>query len=84
LADFQARWLWYESRLAANLWQPVPVRRSEFPTLPSKFQTGNNAMTTTGPYRWNSTAFAEGYDQAAQIIHPRYLEIQDAILSLLP
>jgi tRNA (cmo5U34)-methyltransferase len=40
-------------------------------------------MTTPGPYRWNSTAFAEGYDQAAQIIHPRYLEIQDAILSLL-
>ena len=40
-------------------------------------------MTNAGTYRWNSTAFAEGYDQAAEIIHPRYLEIQDAILSLL-
>jgi tRNA (cmo5U34)-methyltransferase len=41
-------------------------------------------MTTPSPYRWNSTAFAEGYDRAAEVIHPRYLEIQDAILSLLP
>jgi SAM-dependent methyltransferase len=41
-------------------------------------------MTQAPAYRWNTSAFAEGYDQAAQVIHPRYLEIQDAILSLLP
>ena len=35
------------------------------------------------PYRWNLSDFATGYDAAAQIIHPRYLEIQDAILDLL-
>ena len=41
-------------------------------------------MSAPVPYRWNTTAFAEGYDQAAEVIHPHYLEIQDAILSLLP
>src|SRR5262245_30282719 len=34
-------------------------------------------------YRWNTSDFATGYDAAAQIIHPRYLEIQDEILRLL-
>jgi tRNA (cmo5U34)-methyltransferase len=41
-------------------------------------------MTAAPPYRWNTTDFAAGYDQAADVIHPHYLEIQDAILSLLP
>ena len=35
-------------------------------------------------YRWDVTAAAAGYDQAAQQIHPRYLEIQAAILAQLP
>jgi tRNA (cmo5U34)-methyltransferase len=34
-------------------------------------------------YRWNTTDFATGYDAAADVIHPHYLEIQDAILGLL-
>ena len=34
-------------------------------------------------YRWNTSDFAAGYDAAAQIIHPHYLAIQDAILDLL-
>ena len=38
-------------------------------------------MTT---YRWNTSDFAEGYDAAADKIHPYYLEIQDAILERLP
>ena len=41
-------------------------------------------MTTPSSYRWNTTAFAEGYDLAAGVIHPQYVQIQDAILSLLP
>ena len=32
-------------------------------------------------YRWNQAEFAAGYDRAAAIIHPHYLEIQDAILA---
>jgi SAM-dependent methyltransferase len=31
-------------------------------------------------YRWNQADHAIGYDRAAEIIHPHYLEIQDAIL----
>jgi tRNA (cmo5U34)-methyltransferase len=38
-------------------------------------------MTT---YRWNTTDFATGYDAAAAIVHPRYVEIQDEVLRLLP
>jgi SAM-dependent methyltransferase len=34
-------------------------------------------------YRWNLSDFATGYDAAAHIIHPRYLEIQDLILKQL-
>jgi SAM-dependent methyltransferase len=34
-------------------------------------------------YRWNTSDFAIGYDAAAEIIHPHYLAIQDAILDLL-
>lgn len=32
-------------------------------------------------YRWNEAEYAAGYDRAAAIIHPHYLEIQDAILA---
>jgi tRNA (cmo5U34)-methyltransferase len=35
-------------------------------------------------YRWNLSDYAVGYDAAAEVIHPRYLEIQDAILAALP
>lgn len=35
-------------------------------------------------YRWNITAAANGYDAAAEQIHPHYLEIQDVILAALP
>ena len=34
----------------------------------------------TQPYRWNVADHAAGYDAAAEVIHPYYLEIQDAIL----
>src|SRR5262245_10070244 len=34
-------------------------------------------------YRWNTSDFATGYDAAADLIHPYYLAIQDAILDLL-
>src|SRR5690348_3673134 len=34
-------------------------------------------------YRWNTSDFATGYDAAADVIHPHYLAIQDAILRLL-
>ncbi len=35
-------------------------------------------------YRWNLSEYAVGYDTAADVIHPHYLEIQDAILAGLP
>jgi tRNA (cmo5U34)-methyltransferase len=38
-------------------------------------------MTT---YRWNTNDFAVGYDAAAEIVHPRYVEIQNELLRLLP
>ena len=41
-------------------------------------------MTAPSAYRWNVNAFAAGYDQAAEIIHPYYLDIQAAILAALP
>ncbi|MCE9527000.1 MAG: class I SAM-dependent methyltransferase [Planctomycetales bacterium] len=34
-------------------------------------------------YRWNFSEFAVAYDQAAERIHPYYLELQDAILQNL-
>ena len=36
------------------------------------------------PYRWNTSDFAAGYDAAAHVVHPHYLEIQDKIIELLP
>ena len=35
-------------------------------------------------YRWDITDAAAGDDQAAEHIHPHYLEIQDVILAALP
>jgi SAM-dependent methyltransferase len=35
-------------------------------------------------YRWNLSDFAVAYDASAEHIHPRYLELQDAILAALP
>jgi tRNA (cmo5U34)-methyltransferase len=35
-------------------------------------------------YRWNTNDFAVGYDAAAAVVHPHYVEIQDAILERLP
>ena len=34
-------------------------------------------------YRWNVSANAEGYDAAAQVIHPRYVEVQNVVLEQL-
>jgi tRNA (cmo5U34)-methyltransferase len=34
----------------------------------------------TQTYRWNVAEHAAGYDAAAEIVHPHYAEIQDAIL----
>ena len=34
-------------------------------------------------YRWNVSEFAAAYDQAAELIHPYYLQLQDAILAEL-
>src|SRR5436190_17964814 len=34
-------------------------------------------------YRWNVSEFAVVYDQAAELIHPYYLELQEAILAEL-
>jgi tRNA (cmo5U34)-methyltransferase len=41
-------------------------------------------MTAEGTYRWNTSEFAAGYDEAAEVVHPHYREVQDQILSLLP
>jgi SAM-dependent methyltransferase len=49
-----------------------------------QFPDHEETMNEAPAYRWNTSAFAEGYDQAAEVIHPYYLEIQDAILTLLP
>jgi tRNA (cmo5U34)-methyltransferase len=35
-------------------------------------------------YRWNTSDFAVGYDAAADVVHPHYRAIQDAILDRLP
>jgi len=34
-------------------------------------------------YRWNESDFATGYDAAAALVHPYYVEIQDVILDQL-
>lgn len=34
-------------------------------------------------YRWNTSAFAEGYDAAAPEIHPYYVPVQEQIVQLL-
>lgn len=34
----------------------------------------------TQPYRWNIAGHAAGYDAAAEVIHPYYVEIQEKIL----
>ena len=42
-------------------------------------------MTAESPtYRWNTSAAVEAYDQAAPVIHPCYVTVQDEILDLLP
>lgn len=42
-------------------------------------------MTTeAASYRWNTSDAAEAYDAAAPVIHPCYVEVQDAILEQLP
>jgi 2-polyprenyl-3-methyl-5-hydroxy-6-metoxy-1,4-benzoquinol methylase len=42
-------------------------------------------MTTeAASYRWNTSGAAEAYDVAAPVIHPCYVEVQDAILDALP
>ena len=38
-------------------------------------------MTT---YRWNQAETAAAYDRSAELVHPHYIAIQDAILDLLP
>jgi SAM-dependent methyltransferase len=43
-----------------------------------------NSATVMANYRWNTSDFAVGYDASAAHVHPHYLAIQDAILSLLP
>lgn len=35
-------------------------------------------------YRWNQSEMAAGYDAGAQLVHPHYVAVQDAILSRLP
>ena len=35
-------------------------------------------------YRWNQLGAAAAYDEAAPIIHPRYIAVQDAILAAIP
>ena len=35
-------------------------------------------------YRWNQAELAEGWDAAAQYVHPHYLELQQVLLGLLP
>jgi len=37
----------------------------------------------TSEYRWNQTQAAADYDAAAPVIHPRYVESQDAVLAAL-
>jgi tRNA (cmo5U34)-methyltransferase len=39
---------------------------------------------STASYRWNTSSAAEAYDQAAPVIHPQYVEVQDQILGRLP
>jgi tRNA (cmo5U34)-methyltransferase len=40
---------------------------------------------TTAPfnYRWNAAELAAAYDQAAEVVHPHYREIQDVILGMI-
>ncbi len=41
-------------------------------------------VSTSRPYRWNTSVAAEAYDVAAPAIHPYYEKVQEEILSLLP
>src|SRR5262245_45141986 len=45
----------------------------------------NSIMTAGTPtYRWNTSTAAEDFDQAAEFIHPRYLRVQEEVISQLP
>ncbi|MBL8848047.1 MAG: class I SAM-dependent methyltransferase [Planctomycetaceae bacterium] len=35
-------------------------------------------------YRWNQHETAAGYDAAAPLVHPRYVEVQDAVMAAVP
>jgi tRNA (cmo5U34)-methyltransferase len=41
-------------------------------------------MADAVPYRWNTSAAAEAYDHAAEVIHPCYATVQQEILAHLP
>jgi SAM-dependent methyltransferase len=41
-------------------------------------------MVDALPYRWNTSAAAEAYDHAAEVIHPYYAMVQEAIVAQLP
>ena len=53
--------------------------------MPAKLKAARKpfeeATALNQTYRWNQAEHAIGYDSAAEIIHPHYLEIQDAILA---
>jgi hypothetical protein len=34
-------------------------------------------------YRWNQKDAAAGYDAGAPLVHPRYVDVQDAVLAAL-
>ncbi|MCA9112081.1 MAG: hypothetical protein KDA52_19160, partial [Planctomycetaceae bacterium] len=34
-------------------------------------------------YRWNQSELAAGYDAGAAVVHPYYVEVQDAILAAM-
>jgi tRNA (cmo5U34)-methyltransferase len=44
---------------------------------------GSHPLNLMSDYRWNYSEFAVAYDQAAESVHPYYLELQDAILQTL-
>ena len=59
----------------------APASTREIPTSTNpRVDAAAKLWQPMSDYRWNLSEFAVTYDQAAEIVHPFYLELQDAIL----
>ncbi len=70
---------------SALLNRPRNRRTSAFFHIGSRSHPEAPPISSSPPdYRWNQLQAATDYDAAAPLIHPRYVEVQDALLAALP